>query len=258
MEIPTRYEPAQHEGAVYAAWKASGGFAPRPPRPDGRGTFTVAIPPPNVTGILHMGHALNNTVQDIVVRHRRMAGFETLWVPGTDHAGIATQAVWLFPILDMATDMGLSGAVIQRDSNDPDKISSVFWMNVIMGGTLFLLLVGLSPLFAAFSGHAVVGYMLIAYGTKLLWQNVYFIPIALMRRELRFKELSIIRIIANVAEFVGKIGFAWAGFGGSFTSLRGTGFTGFLPAASDPSFLGAMAVPLAYWGRSGVPAGCPG
>jgi valyl-tRNA synthetase len=93
MELPTRYEPAQHEGAVYAAWKASGGFAPRPPGSGSRGTYTVAIPPPNVTGVLHMGHALNNTVQDIVVRHRRMSGYETLWIPGTDHAGIATQAV---------------------------------------------------------------------------------------------------------------------------------------------------------------------
>jgi O-antigen/teichoic acid export membrane protein len=135
-----------------------------------------------------------------------------LWIP-SDQYGVATKAVWLFPILDMATDLGLSGAVIQKDSNHPDKISSVFWMNLIMAGALFLVLVGLSPLIAAFSGHAVVGYMLIAYGTKLLWQNVYFIPIALMRRELRFKELSIIRIIANLAEFIGKIVFAWAGFG---------------------------------------------
>lgn len=135
-----------------------------------------------------------------------------LWIPSEQY-GIATKAVWLFPILDMATDLGLSGAVIQRDSNDPDKISSVFWMNLIMAGALFLVLVGMSPLIASFSGHAVVGYMLIAYGTKLLWQNVYFIPVALMRRELRFKELSIIRIIANLAEFAGKIGFAWAGFG---------------------------------------------
>ena len=135
-----------------------------------------------------------------------------LWIPREQY-GIATKAVWLFPILDMATDLGLSGAVIQKDSNDPDKISSVFWMNLITAGALFLILVGASPLIASFSGHAVVGYMLIAYGTKLLWQNVYFIPVALMRRELRFKELSIIRIIANLAEFAGKIGFAWAGFG---------------------------------------------
>jgi valyl-tRNA synthetase len=92
MELPTRYEPAQHEGPVYAAWKQSGGFAPRPAA-RGRGTFTVMIPPPNVTGVLHMGHALNNTIQDIAVRFRRMQGDSTLWVPGTDHAGIATQAV---------------------------------------------------------------------------------------------------------------------------------------------------------------------
>ncbi|MBF0531716.1 MAG: class I tRNA ligase family protein, partial [Candidatus Omnitrophica bacterium] len=55
--------------------------------------FTVVIPPPNVTGILHMGHALNNTLQDIIVRYKRMKGFEALWMPGTDHAGIATQNV---------------------------------------------------------------------------------------------------------------------------------------------------------------------
>jgi O-antigen/teichoic acid export membrane protein len=135
-----------------------------------------------------------------------------LWIPSEQY-GIATKAVWLFPILDMATDLGLSGAVIQKDSTDPDKISSVFWMNLIMAALLFGGLVAAAPLFVAFSGHAVVGAMLVVYGTKLLWQNVYFIPMALMRRELRFKELSVIRILANLAEFVGKVGFAWAGFG---------------------------------------------
>ncbi len=92
MELPTRFEPKEHEGPIYAAWKASGGFQPKAAR-GGRGTYCVMIPPPNVTGVLHMGHALNNTIQDICVRHRRMQGYETLWVPGTDHAGIATQAV---------------------------------------------------------------------------------------------------------------------------------------------------------------------
>ncbi|HZL98819.1 MAG TPA: valine--tRNA ligase, partial [Planctomycetota bacterium] len=75
-------------------WEASGGSVAgsdaaaleKPP-------FTIMIPPPNVTGVLHMGHALNNTIQDIVIRHRRMAGYDALWLPGTDHAGIATQAV---------------------------------------------------------------------------------------------------------------------------------------------------------------------
>ena len=70
-----------------------------------------------------------------------------------------------------------------------------------------------APLVATVYGHAIIGWMLIVYGTKLLLQNVYFIPVAMMKRELRFKELSVIRIIANLAEFVGKIGFAAAGFG---------------------------------------------
>ncbi|MBK8178308.1 MAG: valine--tRNA ligase [Planctomycetes bacterium] len=93
MELGKSFEPKAHEAAIYAAWEQSGGFSPRPPGPDSRGPFSIMIPPPNVTGVLHMGHALNNTLQDIVIRHRRMQGYEALWLPGTDHAGIATQAV---------------------------------------------------------------------------------------------------------------------------------------------------------------------
>ena len=93
MDLSTRYTPSDIEGPIYDAWDASGAFQP-PAEGEGSGeTYTVIIPPPNVTGRLHMGHALNGTIQDIVVRHRRMRGFDTLWVPGTDHAGIATQAV---------------------------------------------------------------------------------------------------------------------------------------------------------------------
>tara|TARA_R110002073_G_scaffold63695_1_gene159499 strand:+ start:4291 stop:6960 length:2670 start_codon:yes stop_codon:yes gene_type:complete len=93
MELSTRFTPSEIESDLYAQWEASGAFQP-PAEGEGSGkTFTVMIPPPNVTGVLHMGHALNGTLQDIVVRHRRKSGFDTLWVPGTDHAGIATQAV---------------------------------------------------------------------------------------------------------------------------------------------------------------------
>jgi valyl-tRNA synthetase len=92
MDLSTRYTPQDFEKSIYEQWTASGGFQPRAPE-HGERTFTIMIPPPNVTGVLHMGHALNNTVQDIVIRHRRMNGFAALWVPGTDHAGIATQAV---------------------------------------------------------------------------------------------------------------------------------------------------------------------
>ena len=92
MELSTRYTPKDFEASISAAWEASGGFQPKE-RAHGERTYTIMIPPPNVTGVLHMGHALNGTIQDVVIRHRRMNGFAALWVPGTDHAGIATQAV---------------------------------------------------------------------------------------------------------------------------------------------------------------------
>jgi valyl-tRNA synthetase len=91
FEIPNRFTPAEAEPQLFRRWEESGAF--RPDRNAKNGRFVVMIPPPNVTGSLHMGHALNNTVQDVIVRFHRKSGRETLWVPGTDHAGIATQAV---------------------------------------------------------------------------------------------------------------------------------------------------------------------
>lgn len=86
-ELEKTYSPSDFEDAIYKKWCERGYFTP-----SGRGTpFTIVIPPPNVTGQLHMGHALDETLQDILVRYKRMRGFDTLWVPGTDHAGIATQ-----------------------------------------------------------------------------------------------------------------------------------------------------------------------
>jgi valyl-tRNA synthetase len=83
------YSPADIESRIYANWEASGYFAP-----SGRGpSYSIVIPPPNVTGTLHMGHAFQDTIMDALIRHRRMQGFDTLWQPGTDHAGIATQMV---------------------------------------------------------------------------------------------------------------------------------------------------------------------
>ena len=94
IDLQNRFSPADAEQELYARWERSGAFRPDATRGDpGRGRFVVMIPPPNVTGSLHMGHALNNTVQDVMVRFHRKNGKETLWVPGTDHAGIATQAV---------------------------------------------------------------------------------------------------------------------------------------------------------------------
>mgnify|MGYP001204321836 CR=1 FL=1 len=90
-EMETRYDPAQVESEIRSLWE-EGKASVAGQRPDAE-PFTMMIPPPNVTGVLHMGHALNNTMQDVVARHRRKSGYDTLWVPGTDHAGIATQAV---------------------------------------------------------------------------------------------------------------------------------------------------------------------
>jgi len=90
-QIATRYEPSSVEDRIYRFWLDSGYFHTEPDRPGE--PYTIVIPPPNVTGVLHMGHALNNTLQDILIRWRRMQGYNTLWVPGTDHAGIATQNV---------------------------------------------------------------------------------------------------------------------------------------------------------------------
>ena len=85
------YTPAEMEGRLYAEWESRGFFKPgRKPKAK---PYTIVIPPPNVTGSLHMGHALNNTIQDILIRFERMRGRDTLWQPGTDHAGIATQMV---------------------------------------------------------------------------------------------------------------------------------------------------------------------
>jgi valyl-tRNA synthetase len=95
--IPNRFDFADRQQKLYAEWEARGFFHAQPPKAGekdpSKGPYSIVIPPPNVTGALHLGHALNNTLQDIQIRMHRMQGFNTLWMPGTDHAGIATQAV---------------------------------------------------------------------------------------------------------------------------------------------------------------------
>ena len=93
MTIDKTYQPAAVEGRIYAAWEAAGAFRAGRPERAKAAPYCIVIPPPNVTGSLHMGHALNNTLQDILCRFERMRGKDVLWQPGTDHAGIATQAV---------------------------------------------------------------------------------------------------------------------------------------------------------------------
>src|SRR6202043_1402802 len=91
--IEKNYQPADIEGRMSRVWEEAGAFRAGRPERAGAATFTIVIPPPNVTGSLHMGHALNTTLQDILCRFERMRGKDVLWQPGTDHAGIATQMV---------------------------------------------------------------------------------------------------------------------------------------------------------------------
>lgn len=111
MEIPRQFDPATRESALYQEWQAAGAFAPQQqPETD---PYCIVIPPPNVTGALHLGHAINNTLQDVLIRHMRMRGKNTVWIPGMDHAGIATQAVVEKQLLETE---GLTRNDIGRDA----------------------------------------------------------------------------------------------------------------------------------------------
>lgn len=91
IEIPKQYEPQLAEAEHYARWEADGCFRPEANKDANAPVYSIPIPPPNVTGSLHMGHALQHTLMDVLARYKRMSGFRTLWLPGTDHAGISTQ-----------------------------------------------------------------------------------------------------------------------------------------------------------------------
>ncbi len=108
MEIPSKYNPAEIEDKWYRYWMDKGFFHSVP---DEREPYTIVIPPPNVTGVLHMGHMLNNTIQDILTRRARMLGKNACWVPGTDHASIATEA----KVVGKLKDQGISKFDLSRD-----------------------------------------------------------------------------------------------------------------------------------------------
>jgi O-antigen/teichoic acid export membrane protein len=134
-----------------------------------------------------------------------------LWVPADDY-GIAMMAYAWFSLLDVAADMGVANALIQKDDHSEDKLATVFWLNLFISLGLFLALCGLGPLYGWFQGHTVVGWMLIAYGGKLLVQNAYSIPLALLRKQLRFDEVAKIRTGAHLCESAGRIVFAAIGW----------------------------------------------
>src|ERR1051326_7051673 len=121
MDIPKAYEPQSVESKWYAQWLEMGCFHADPARvTPRRPAYSIVIPPPNVTGVLHMGHVLNNTIQDILARKPRMDGKEVLWLPGTDHAGIATQTA-------VERDLRKQGLMKHRDDLGREKFLEHVW-----------------------------------------------------------------------------------------------------------------------------------
>ncbi|MFT3740179.1 MAG: class I tRNA ligase family protein [Breznakibacter sp.] len=108
MDNSGKYNPSASESKWYQYWMGKGFFRSKP---DHREPYTIVIPPPNVTGVLHMGHMLNNTIQDILVRRARMLGKNACWVPGTDHASIATEA----KVVNKLREQGIEKTSLTRD-----------------------------------------------------------------------------------------------------------------------------------------------
>jgi valyl-tRNA synthetase len=128
MEIPKAYDPKEVEGRWYPIWESRHYFTPEANADPTARVFSMVIPPPNVTGELHMGHALNHTLQDVLARWRRMAGDRVLWLPGTDHAGIATQK----KVEDQLTQEGLN----RRDLGREQFVERVWQWKAHYGGTI--------------------------------------------------------------------------------------------------------------------------
>jgi valyl-tRNA synthetase len=128
MEIPKAYEPKEAEGRWYPFWEQNRYFTPEINLDSKAPVYSIVIPPPNVTGYLHMGHALNHTLQDVLARWRRMSGDKVLWLPGTDHAGIATQMV----VERQLTAEGLS----RRDMGRAAFVERVWQWKAHSGGTI--------------------------------------------------------------------------------------------------------------------------
>ncbi len=123
--IDDRFDHKSAEPRLYEAWESSGAF-----KPSGTGEpYAIVIPPPNVTGVLHMGHALNNTLQDVLIRYHRMRGYKTLWQPGTDHAGIATQMV-------VERQLAAEGNVGRRDLGRDKFVERVWQWKEKSGGSI--------------------------------------------------------------------------------------------------------------------------
>ncbi len=128
MAMEKSFNAAEAESRLYQAWEKAGCFTAGANAKPGASSYCIMIPPPNVTGVLHMGHAFNNTLQDILIRWKRMQGFDTLWQPGTDHAGIATQMV-------VERELAKEGKK-RTDFDRPDFLAKIWEWKEQSGGTI--------------------------------------------------------------------------------------------------------------------------
>ncbi len=126
--------------------------------------------------------------------------------------GLAGGAMAFYTALDYIADLGVSSALIQHDDHTPERVSTMFWFNLLITGGLFVLLLGVGPAYGWIVHQPVVGWLLIGYGGKLLLQNLYAIPFAMLKKELRFGDIAKARIGAHLAESIARIAFAAAGF----------------------------------------------
>lgn len=134
------------------------------------------------------------------------------WVSG-DQLGVIGAVIPFYTALDYIADLGVSSALIQHDDHTPDRVSTVFWINLMISAGLFVILLGVGPLYAWFQHTPAMAWLLIVYGAKLLIQNMYAIPFAMLRKELRFQEVAKARIVAHLGESVGRVVFAYLGAG---------------------------------------------
>ena len=129
-----------------------------------------------------------------------------------EHYGIACGALALYPALDVAADLGVTASIIQRDDHSPEKLSTVFWFNLLVSLGLFAVVALVGPLYARFQHHPIIYSLLLAYGGKLLFQNVYAIPFALMKKNLEFEAIAKTRTVAHLAESLSRVVFAMLGY----------------------------------------------
>src|SRR3954468_13710669 len=127
--LAPQYNPSSIEAELYQWWMTRGLFSPEHHAPGSGLPYVVMMPPPNVTAVLHMGHGLNNTVQDVLIRFERMRGRAALWLPGTDHAGIATQMV-------VERQLAEQGTQSRRDLGRDEFVAKVWEWKAKSGGTI--------------------------------------------------------------------------------------------------------------------------